>query len=559
MGSAAAGALPEVDLWAPVEFDSLPAQLREAAKREDWNSVRAQLQTVMDGVTTDGAYGRALLQFVMRSPLPPDSVLERYRASICLDHGDWDGLQRCLSAHPVAAAELVGVRDTMLAPVDRTEPAAWNGTHERVLFEAYEFQFQRAVGRWRRWAQNLFSFQTDLYWIRSDMPAGRHVRFRRLHDTLALAHGEAQGGRLPVAQALAREAQSLGDEGEPGRDSARDLELLVGFAMGRQASGDLCLPQRIASPVGLSPLGTWEMLFQAIPFYALRADGSLQWATRLGQRIAVKFGSPRAQLQAHSWWVASELLAGRTPSQAGLPGLLAESQRAAPGLRVLPNLLRAFGSQDPDDFAVAEATARRAGNVWAQVSALTWQVALNPNPTLARWLHRLLETTGWRRPILVPPAIAADAALGLTSVGRRGTSVVELALFGGRANLTIEVALQHIDDPEAPRSARLASVETLGRIATTHSRDILRRLSRRTDQTGLAARRLLVNRNLGATLSDRETEVLDLAGDGLTNRKIADRLTLSPHTVARHIANARAKLGAANRTEAAARFRESSN
>jgi len=46
----------------------------------------------MNAVTTDGPYGRELLQFVMKTKLPTDSVLERYRASICVDHGDWDGL-----------------------------------------------------------------------------------------------------------------------------------------------------------------------------------------------------------------------------------------------------------------------------------------------------------------------------------------------------------------------------------------------------------------------------------------------------------------------------------
>ena len=34
------------------------------------------------------------------------------------------------------------------------------------------------------------------------------------------------------------------------------------------------------------------------------------------------------------------------------------------------------------------------------------------------------------------------------------------------------------------------------------------------------------------------------------------RLSLSPHTIARHLSNARAKLGAANRAEAAAKFEE---
>ena len=40
----------------------------------------------------------------------------------------------------------------------------------------------------------------------------------------------------------------------------------------------------------------------------------------------------------------------------------------------------------------------------------------------------------------------------------------------------------------------------------------------------------------------------------MTNRAIADTLDLSPHTVARHISNARDKLGASNRADAAVRL-----
>jgi DNA-binding CsgD family transcriptional regulator len=548
---------PTVDLWAPVPFDHLPSALVEHAACSDWEAVRADLRVLMDAVTTDGPYGRELLQFVLKTPLPTDPVLERYRASICVDHGDWDGLQRHLSASPVEGEEPIGVRDAILAPLDRREPPRAEGAHQKVLFEAYEFQFQRAIGRWRHWAQRLLAFHSDLIWTRADIPAGRHLRFRRLHDALALATGEAQGGRLPVARALAREAQTLGDEGEPGREEAHDLESLIDVAMGGAATEpELRLPGRIASPTGPSPLGTWEVVFQTIPLYALLRDGSLQWAAEIGQHIAVRLGSPRGQLQAQTWRVAAAMLNGRDAHEAGLPGLLAEAQRAAPGLRVVPALLRAVASRKLDDFRTAEVLSRQVGTVWAQVSALTWLVALDPQPVTARWLHRLLETTGWRRPILVPATVAADAALGLVAAGRRGVSIVEVAALGGRSNVTVEVAMRHIDDAEAPRPARIAAVEALGKLGTTHSRELLHRVSRRTDELGLAARRILASRVAGTTLSERELEVLDLAKHGLTNKDIAESLGLSPHTIARHLSNARAKLGAANRTEAAARFEE---
>jgi pimeloyl-ACP methyl ester carboxylesterase/DNA-binding CsgD family transcriptional regulator len=53
-------------------------------------------------------------------------------------------------------------------------------------------------------------------------------------------------------------------------------------------------------------------------------------------------------------------------------------------------------------------------------------------------------------------------------------------------------------------------------------------------------------------LSERELEVLQLVAEGMSNGEIADRLALSPHTVHRHVANVRAKLGQPSRGAAAA-------
>jgi pimeloyl-ACP methyl ester carboxylesterase/DNA-binding CsgD family transcriptional regulator len=53
-------------------------------------------------------------------------------------------------------------------------------------------------------------------------------------------------------------------------------------------------------------------------------------------------------------------------------------------------------------------------------------------------------------------------------------------------------------------------------------------------------------------LSDREREILGLVAEGLSDAEIADRLVLSPHTVHRHVANIRRKLGLRSRSAAAA-------
>ncbi len=54
------------------------------------------------------------------------------------------------------------------------------------------------------------------------------------------------------------------------------------------------------------------------------------------------------------------------------------------------------------------------------------------------------------------------------------------------------------------------------------------------------------------TLTVRERQVLSLAGQGLSNSAIAERIHLSVHTVKSHIHNGLLKLGASNRAQGAA-------
>jgi DNA-binding CsgD family transcriptional regulator len=58
-------------------------------------------------------------------------------------------------------------------------------------------------------------------------------------------------------------------------------------------------------------------------------------------------------------------------------------------------------------------------------------------------------------------------------------------------------------------------------------------------------------RSAGSTLTGRQTEILALVGEGLTNAQIATRLGISRHTVVAQLASATAKLGATSRAQAA--------
>ena len=64
-------------------------------------------------------------------------------------------------------------------------------------------------------------------------------------------------------------------------------------------------------------------------------------------------------------------------------------------------------------------------------------------------------------------------------------------------------------------------------------------------------RRGLVGTGMGE-LTLREREILDLVAAGMTNAEIAQRLFVSPATVATHVSHVLSKLGVRSRREASA-------
>jgi DNA-binding CsgD family transcriptional regulator len=121
----------------------------------------------------------------------------------------------------------------------------------------------------------------------------------------------------------------------------------------------------------------------------------------------------------------------------------------------------------------------------------------------------------------------------------------EQSLLAGRAKLELARTLKGSDVAGAVMWAR-AAFACFDRIGAT--RDV--------DEAAHVLRELGVTGRIGAraqqALTQRESEVLQLLGHGLTNKEIAERLVISAKTVEHHVSQILGKLGLRSRAEAAA-------
>jgi DNA-binding CsgD family transcriptional regulator len=138
---------------------------------------------------------------------------------------------------------------------------------------------------------------------------------------------------------------------------------------------------------------------------------------------------------------------------------------------------------------------------------------------------------------------AEQATAGLAAAGRR---IDEL-----RARVVLGTALWHHGDDERAvrelKDAHLVLQQTGAAALARLARTELRRLAARTSPSGPAG-----GKGTAALLTGREQQIADLVSEGLTNRLIARRLSISEKTVEMHLSKVFAKLGVANRASVAA-------
>ena len=175
-----------------------------------------------------------------------------------------------------------------------------------------------------------------------------------------------------------------------------------------------------------------------------------------------------------------------------------------------------------------------------------------PGPALIL-LHRLLQAAAAQGRTGSIIEIQVLRALALAARGDQASAAVDalaeaLTLAGWQGYVRV------FADEGAPMRALLArlSAAPKDQPAPAHGIDpgYLARLLRACGRAGAAPP------GLAEPLTGRELEVLRLLAAGSSNQRIARDLFVAPDTVKKHVTHVLAKLGAANRTEAAARARQ---
>ena len=168
--------------------------------------------------------------------------------------------------------------------------------------------------------------------------------------------------------------------------------------------------------------------------------------------------------------------------------------------------------------------------------------------------------------VVAEAATVRDAIVRAAAV-RPDVAVVDLKLPDGTGIEVVRrlreeapdlrcVVLTSFDDDEAVAAALAAgaSAFVLKTVRGTEIADVVRKVAagRNMLDERVLARRQAAHADPADALTPTERKVLDLIGDGLSNREIGDRLGLAEKTVKNHVTGLLAKMGFRRRTQAAA-------
>ena len=149
------------------------------------------------------------------------------------------------------------------------------------------------------------------------------------------------------------------------------------------------------------------------------------------------------------------------------------------------------------------------------------------------------------------PGVDGITATGRILAARPATRVLVLTTFGDDDHLypALTAGATGFLLKDAPPDELLDGIRRAAAGDSPFSNEVLQRLVRRAVSARSGAPAAITG------LTDREQDVLDLIGEGLSNTEIADRLHIGVTTVKTHVNSLMTKTGAPNRVRLALRAR----
>ena len=333
--------------------------------------------------------------------------------------------------------------------------------------------------------------------------------------------GELAGDAVPIASRLAMLAEYAEVAHRVGGvDAARELARERGGGQFDPVLADLLRADAEMVLAGLDTVGTWDAVIEAEPALAIMLSGGRFDAALVAIANFVDLKSPYTLGHARA---VGELVADAA-AQLGL------------GEGEVRTLRRAGYVHDLGRLGVSNAIWDKAG----PLGAGEWErVRMHPYIT-----ERMLHQSESLAPL---GAIAVQHRERLDGTGYprglSGAAIARPARLLGAAD-----AYQAMREPRPHRPA-LAPGEAA---AELHAEVKAARLDAEAVEAVLGAAGHRVPRRRGgpAGLTLREIEVLKLLARGLSNRKIAETLVISPKTVANHVEHIYAKIDASTRAQA---------